>query len=150
MQPRRSAPEMDPRPPGEAVTGHVLEHVITALRLPPYRGSGPSRSAQQLMSFCVWQMATGLPVVPLGSACARSRCAVRTEAHGILVPQILLGGEEDAPDVVQRRDALGRHTGFIQTAAIELFAHRPQWRRGASAGVCSIWSCYNSAIETSM
>ena len=112
--------EVDPQAAGEqTVTGHVLEHVVTAHA---YHIEAAGHQVGPAVDV-VLRMADGHRTArgTTGAVHAHDLAArYAQEPRGILVPQILLGGEGDAPDVVQRRDALGRHTGFIQTAAIEL------------------------------
>ena len=112
--------EMDPQAPGEqTVTGHVLEHIITAYA---YHVQAAGHEISPAVDI-VLRMADGHRTArgSTGAVHAHDLAARHAQKpRGILVPQILLGGEGNAPDIVQRRDAPGRHAGFIQTAAIEL------------------------------
>ena len=123
-------PEVDAEAAGEqAVTGHVLEDVLLAHADHVEAAGHQIRPGiDVVLGVADGHRAAGGAAGAVHAHDLRLRHA--EHARGVLVAQVLLGGEGDAAHVVQAPDAFGRHARLIQTAAVE-FAFAGLRHRGA-------------------
>ena len=71
------------------------------------------------------------------------------EAEGIVLAQVLLGGEGQSPDIVERLDVVGRNAQLGKAAAVELGVHAVTYGmlQALQLQAFQLWACHRLQLR---